>query len=162
MPDGYGVQLRKLMATHLGTLTFSLTAPKPTIDQVWVPYYELEDLPTINANGIIYLLSLVHQEEDSKTRNNSSLLEIPLVIGYIKPVGGYTTSICDPLDYFVQELRNACRSFSGVADNGYSYDLSRVEPLADPNGVPFHYTTMRETSTFEAHFTAYFKLLVPG
>jgi hypothetical protein len=61
--------------------------------------------------------------------------------------------LLDRYEDLEEELRDTART---LAHEHFSW--LRTEPLRDENGVPFSFVGLREYNTFEAFFTAYYKV----
>lgn len=127
-----------------------LVLPKdPEAARVWHPVHDLEDIP---ENGQIWVVGMAADDQTTKSRTNTALREIPVQIAFQKLVDPNDKAAQDILVEAEDQLREICRL--EVDETRFSW--TRNESLKDDNGTPFSYTGLRQTSVWEAYFTAFY------
>jgi len=114
-------------------------------------------LPDVPDAGQVWIIALA--ADDFKTdRADGFTREFPVQVALQKVLKQGSAADQDKLidlyEDLEDELRDACRA--AVADHGHLTWL-RNEALKDENGTTFNYVGLREASTFEAFFTAFYK-----
>jgi hypothetical protein len=127
------------------------------IEQTYFPWQRLEDVPEA---GKVWVISLA-ADDKLLTRADTFERDIPIQIGLqhklkgAKP-GDMTLEI-DRYRELEDQLRDACR----LATKDHShFDWRRTEALKDESGMPYSFTGMRQNSTFEAYFVAYYHVVL--
>lgn len=127
-----------------------------TLVKTWYPFQKLE-LMGDHPGGKVYIIGLAGDDAPNQSRSNVALREVPVQIGYQKPISNLQdTDSIDDLILFVEQLRDVCRK--DVDLDGYSW--SRNESLKDENGIPYSFVGMREASLFESYFTAFYQTVL--
>jgi hypothetical protein len=84
--------------------------------------------------------------------------DIPVMIALQKAVDPTDTDTIDDLIDLLEELRYTTRIDVPVIATDYTW--LRNEVLKDETEMPYSFLGMREKSTFEAYFTAYYRVIL--
>lgn len=125
-----------------------------TVERTWLPWSRLEDL---DDNGKVYVIGQAGDDEDSKGRNDLSMIALPVQVGLQYPNVAFTDrTTIDTLVELYHQLRELCRT--GTDLDRFSW--VRNEALKDENGTVYAFVGLREASVFEAYFTAYYNYVL--
>lgn len=134
---------------------FDMTLPGGThvgkLSNFHLPQEELVDL---TANGRVWVVALVGDQETPQTRNYSCIETIPIQVCYqCKIANLQDDAFIDKRIELSEQLKKVVRK-TAASPNVYTW--MRTEALKDENGTPFGFIVMRESSVFMCVFTAYF------
>lgn len=149
MADTPEVALRKAVYTAIAAaqVAESLSIFDFTLEQTHYPHADLKALPDA---GIVTVICLAI-DEDKITRGNAYQAEVPVQVAVQKKVDPTDTAGIDEYLGLVGELRDVARTLDHD-----TFAWQRTDALKDQNGTPFHFVGLREASTLEAFFTAYY------
>src|SRR5690606_7929011 len=126
------------------------------LEQTHLPHQQLEDIPDAGKVWVIRLAA----DDSILTRSQSFQREIPIQIGLQKVLCESPREATEEIDRYEEledELRD-CVQLS-VKDHKH-FAWTRTQALKDENGTPFNFVGLRQANTFEAFFTAYFKVVL--
>lgn len=126
--------------------------------KTWRPWETIEDLadPKKFPSGKVYIIGGRPGDIVSNSRTNCSLREYPVGVGFQKHIAN-SDDEAEITRYvnFVEELEETLRV---ECDNAWlNIGFVRLEPLRDPNGVPYSFMGLRD-NIFESYVTAYFTM----
>lgn len=158
------VELRNLIYTEIlaQKAATNYVVNNFAVEKVWYPYQRLEELLGEYPNGVLYLIAQASDDTPNQGREGCHVLtkEIAVMFGFMKALDGFQTTAqiaaVDTLVQLVEEIQYTC--FKDVTGDHFSF--IRNEYLKDDNGLPYSYTGMRETSTFESYFMTYFRTTI--
>lgn len=127
------------------------------LEKTWRPWEELQDLfdPTKFPSGKVYIVGGRPGDIVSLSRTNMALREYPVHLGFQHKINRISdTAEIDEYVNFIEELEETLRT---ECDNVWlNIAFTRLEPLRDPDGVPYSFITLRDSNLFESYFTAFF------
>lgn len=126
------------------------------VRETYLPVTRLRDLP---IGGLLWIVSLA-KDDQRLTRRRSYTSEIPVQIGYQRPITDVED--IDSINTIVNlqdQLRSVARQ--ATSDN-QAFSWSRNEALRDEAGLPYNFTGLRERSVFESYFTAFYDVSIEG
>ena len=128
------------------------------LEKTWRPWETLENLFDVAQypSGKVYVIGGRPGDMVIGSRSNMvHMRDYPIMIGFQHAIRDITNAAeIDAYANFVEELEETCRI--EVDTNLLQIAFSRIEPLRDPNGVPFSFIQSRDSNLFEAYFTAYY------
>lgn len=131
------------------------------VEKTWRPWETIEDLADSRQfpSGKLYIIGGRPGDIAIISRSNMTLREYPVGLGFQKWIANTDdTSEIDSYVNFIEELEETCRLQVDSAWNALNWpsvSFSRLEPMRDPNGVPYSFVGLRD-NIFESYFTAFF------
>lgn len=119
--------------------------------ETYLPVSKLEEL---NEKGKVWVIALA-KDDTIITRGRSFQSEIPIQIALQRLVRDTDVATLDELMELAEQLRISVKD--AIPDSS-PFAWLRNEALRDANGTPYHFTGLRERSTFESYFTAIFQV----
>lgn len=127
-----------------------------SLAESYLPSTQVKDVPEA---GQVWIVALA-KDDGILTRGRSFQSEIPIQVAFQKLVK--TSEGTGPLDTLV-ELSEQLRKLAKQAVRERSdFAWLRNEALRDGNGTPYHFTGLRDRSTFESYFTAFYQVHEAG
>ncbi len=121
----------------------------------YLPSQSIENAPPAGSVWVIGLAA----DDFCVTRSHAFYREMPIQIALQKVITegdpAKETALLDLYEDLVDQLRDTLRL--ATRDHEH-FAWQRTEPLRDENGLPFAYSGLRESHTFEAFFTGFYKV----
>lgn len=143
--------IRKLVKDAIESAKPNFSVTDFSIAESYRPASKLTTLP---AGGQVWVVGMA-KDDGILTRGRAFQSEIPIQIAYQRAIADETNlTLMDKLLEFSEELRKVAKD--AAADSAYAW--LRNEALRDGTGFPYHFTGLRNQSTFESYFTAFFQV----
>ena len=122
-----------------------------TTGAAWLPYGKVEDLP---AAGKVWVVGITTDQTPLLSRTNMVAQEIMVQVAFQRVVNAQDEATLDACVELYEQLMAVARK---SVDPTETFTWLRNECLKDENGTPFSFVGLRQSSIFEAYFTAVYK-----
>lgn len=125
------------------------------VRESYLPVASLTDIP---PQGIVWIIGLA-KDDRILTRGLAMQSEIPIQVAFQRLVADDDLPTMDLMVELAEQLRHAVKN--AIPDT-QPFAWLRNEALRDQSGTPYNFAGLRERSTFESIFTAYFQVNESG